>query len=134
VPEPGVPESFKVLIKELQSLALDVRVLSEDSQEIEIREEEEDISEMARELGIDLKGHDEELGESERRQSRPADEPAEEGEEEPEEDFLGLNLEDDSLAGDFDPEDEAAAPADAEGDELDDPLSFLRDDDEDEDR
>lgn len=59
VPEPGVPESFKVLIKELQSLGLDVRVLSEESEEIEIREEEEDISEMARELGIDIHGHDE---------------------------------------------------------------------------
>jgi len=43
VPEPGVPESFKVLIKELQSLALDVKVLSEDSREIEIRETEDDI-------------------------------------------------------------------------------------------
>ncbi len=58
VPEPGVPESFKVLIKELQSLGLNVRVLSEAVGEIEIREEEEDISEMARELGIDIHGHD----------------------------------------------------------------------------
>ncbi|NLN27511.1 MAG: DNA-directed RNA polymerase subunit beta [Firmicutes bacterium] len=58
VPEPGVPESFKVLIKELQSLALDVRVLSEDAQEVTIREDEEDISEMARELGIDIQGRD----------------------------------------------------------------------------
>lgn len=56
IPEPGVPESFRVLIKELQSLALDVRVLSENEQEIEIREEEEDISEMAKELGIDIQG------------------------------------------------------------------------------
>ena len=56
IPEPGVPESFRVLIKELQSLALDVRVLSENEQEIEIKEEEEDISEMARELGIDIQG------------------------------------------------------------------------------
>src|SRR5690606_2517958 len=40
VPEPGVPESFKVLIKELQSLGLDVRVLSEEAEEVEIREEE----------------------------------------------------------------------------------------------
>ncbi|MDI3281120.1 MAG: DNA-directed RNA polymerase subunit beta, partial [Bacillota bacterium] len=61
VPEPGVPESFKVLIKELQSLALDVRVLSEEAKEIEIKEEEdEDISEMARELGIDIQGQEEE--------------------------------------------------------------------------
>ena len=38
IPEPGIPESFKVLIKEMQSLGLDVRVLSEDNEEIEIRE------------------------------------------------------------------------------------------------
>jgi len=54
VPEPGVPESFKVLIKELQSLGLDVRVLSEDDREIEIKEVEEDITETAKELGIDI--------------------------------------------------------------------------------
>ena len=53
VPEPGVPESFKVLIKELQSLGLDVKVLSEDDHEIEIKEEE-DITETAKELGIDI--------------------------------------------------------------------------------
>ncbi len=56
VPEPGVPESFKVLIKELQSLGLDVKVLSEDDEEIEIKEGEEDISEAAKELGIDIQG------------------------------------------------------------------------------
>ena len=38
VPEPGVPESFKVLIKELQSLGMDVKILSEDEEEIEMRE------------------------------------------------------------------------------------------------
>ena len=55
VPEPGVPESFKVLIKELQSLALNVKALSEDDREIEIKEEEEeDIAEKAKELGIDI--------------------------------------------------------------------------------
>lgn len=64
VPEPGVPESFKVLIKELQSLGLDVKVLSENDEEIEIREAEEDISETAKELGLDIqiqenKGQDE---------------------------------------------------------------------------
>lgn len=56
VPEPGVPESFKVLIKELQSLGLDVKVLSEEDEEIEIREVEEDVAETAKELGIDLHG------------------------------------------------------------------------------
>ncbi|HHY94140.1 MAG TPA: DNA-directed RNA polymerase subunit beta, partial [Firmicutes bacterium] len=45
VPEPGVPESFKVLIKELQSLALDVKVLSEDNQEIELRDTDEEGAE-----------------------------------------------------------------------------------------
>ncbi len=54
VPEPGVPESFKVLIKELQSLGLDVKVLSEDDQEIEIKESEDDVAESAKELGIEL--------------------------------------------------------------------------------
>ena len=63
VPEPGVPESFKVLIKELQSLALDVKVLSEDSREIEIRESDEDVIEKARELDLDLGSGDEGLGE-----------------------------------------------------------------------
>ena len=42
VPEPGVPEGFKVLIKELQSLGLDVRLLSEDNQELELKENIED--------------------------------------------------------------------------------------------
>lgn len=54
VPEPGVPESFKVLIKELQSLGLDVKVLSENDEEIEIREIDDDISEAAKELGLDI--------------------------------------------------------------------------------
>jgi DNA-directed RNA polymerase subunit beta len=46
IPEPGIPESFKVLIKEMQSLALDVRVLTEDNEEVQIKEvsEYEDIS------------------------------------------------------------------------------------------
>jgi DNA-directed RNA polymerase subunit beta len=56
IPEPGVPESFKVLIKELQSLGLDVKVLAEDDQEIEIKEAEEDVSEAAKELGLDIQG------------------------------------------------------------------------------
>lgn len=54
VPEPGVPESFKVLIKELQSLGLDVKVLSEGDKEIEIREEDDDIGEAVEELGLEL--------------------------------------------------------------------------------
>ena len=41
IPEPGIPESFKVLIKEMQSLCLDVTVLTEDNEEIEIKETSE---------------------------------------------------------------------------------------------
>jgi len=54
IPEPGVPESFKVLIKELQSLCLDVNVLSSDNQIIQIRESDEDVAESAKELGLDI--------------------------------------------------------------------------------
>jgi DNA-directed RNA polymerase subunit beta len=56
VPEPGVPESFKVLIKELQSIGLDVKILTEDAQEILIRESDEDIHETAKELDLSLGG------------------------------------------------------------------------------
>ena len=54
IPEPGIPESFKVLVKELQSLCLDVRILDENDQEIEMGEDDDDIAETAKELGIDL--------------------------------------------------------------------------------
>ncbi len=56
VPEPGVPESFRVLIKELQSLGLNVKVLSADEQEIEIRESDDDYMETARDLDLELRG------------------------------------------------------------------------------
>ena len=42
IPKPGVPESFKVLVKELQSLCLDVRVLDKDGAEIELKDDEDD--------------------------------------------------------------------------------------------
>ncbi|HVB10285.1 MAG TPA: DNA-directed RNA polymerase subunit beta [Bacillota bacterium] len=54
VPEPGVPESFKVLIKEMQSLGLDVKILAGDAQEIHLRESDEDVAETARELDLDI--------------------------------------------------------------------------------
>ncbi|SEJ37777.1 DNA-directed RNA polymerase subunit beta [Propionispira arboris] len=54
IPEPGVPESFKVLIKELQSIGLDIKVLSEDAQEIMINDVDEDINETAKELDLDV--------------------------------------------------------------------------------
>jgi DNA-directed RNA polymerase subunit beta len=64
IPEPGIPESFKVLIKEMQALCLNVEVLSTTGEEIEMRELDEDIFRTAEELGIDLsrpeRGSDEE--------------------------------------------------------------------------
>ncbi len=53
IPEPGVPESFKVLVKELQSLCLDVKVLSEEAQEVEIKEGEEVEYEELEEINIE---------------------------------------------------------------------------------
>jgi DNA-directed RNA polymerase subunit beta len=61
IPEPGVPESFKVLLKELQSLGLDVKVLSDKSRVIDIRETDEDITETARELDLTIDGEEERL-------------------------------------------------------------------------
>jgi DNA-directed RNA polymerase subunit beta len=54
IPTPGIPESFKVLIKEMQSLCLNVEVLSAEGEEIEMKEIDEDIFRTAEELGIDL--------------------------------------------------------------------------------
>ncbi|MGI6405953.1 MAG: DNA-directed RNA polymerase subunit beta [Syntrophaceticus sp.] len=78
VPEPGVPESFKVLIKELQSLSLDVRVLTEANEEVEIKEDEDDVGETARELELDEK---DEPGSRVIKKSAPALDEAEEEEE-----------------------------------------------------
>ncbi len=71
IPEPGIPESFKVLIKEMQALCLNVEVLDNAGAEIEMRELDEDVFRTAEELGIDLsrpeRGSDEE---DERRRER----------------------------------------------------------------
>ena len=59
IPEPGVPESFKVLIKELQSIGLDIKVLNEDAKEIMIQDDEdEDVAETAKTLDLDVEGVD----------------------------------------------------------------------------
>ncbi len=54
IAEPSIPESFKVLLKEMQSLALDVQVISETGGEVEVREEDDELLRAAEELGIDL--------------------------------------------------------------------------------
>ncbi|MFT5201187.1 MAG: DNA-directed RNA polymerase subunit beta [Candidatus Aldehydirespiratoraceae bacterium] len=64
IPEPGIPESFKVLIKEMQALCINVEVLSKEGHEIEMRELDEETFRTVEELGIDLqrpeRGSDEE--------------------------------------------------------------------------
>jgi DNA-directed RNA polymerase subunit beta len=74
IPEPGIPESFKVLIKEMQALCLNVRVMNELGQEVEIRELDEDAFRTTEALGIDLsrpeRGTDEEDAARERERAR----------------------------------------------------------------
>ena len=55
IPEPSVPESFKVLLKEIQSLSLDANLVADDG-EIELGEEDDELLRAAEELGIDLSG------------------------------------------------------------------------------
>jgi DNA-directed RNA polymerase subunit beta len=96
IPAPGVPESFKVLIKELQSLALDIKVLAEDKQEIIIRElDDDDLEPVELPAGrLDLEGDEE----SERQPRRLG-----ESEEEPIDD--DFSLEDEEDLEDFNVED-----------------------------
>ena len=54
IPEPGVPESFKVLMKEMQALCINVEVLADGGSEMEMRELDEDVFRAAEELGIDI--------------------------------------------------------------------------------
>ena len=58
IPEPGIPESFKVLLKELQSLCLNVEVLSSDGTTVEMRDSDDEVFRAAEELGIDLSRHE----------------------------------------------------------------------------
>ena len=54
IPEPGLPESFKVLMKELQSLCLDVNILNEYGEEVEIGDDDDDLMEPSKDLGLDI--------------------------------------------------------------------------------
>ncbi len=89
VPEPGVPESFKVLIKELQSLGLDVKILDEAGSEIELRELDDDVEQTARDmdlpLGDDYAGKAKAKPEQEAESDAKAGEAAEPAEDESEE-------------------------------------------------
>ena len=105
IPEPGVPESFKVLVKELQSLCLDVRVLSEEAGEVEIREGEDDGD--YRNLDVNIEGM--ETGEDES-------------------DIRALRAEI-VLDDDEDPEDEEVLAEDEEGDDEETETGELGDED-----
>jgi DNA-directed RNA polymerase subunit beta len=76
IPEPGVPESFKVLMKEMQALCINVEVLTEDGQEIEMRDLDDEVFRAAEELGIDItrpeRGTDEDDARRERERAERA--------------------------------------------------------------
>lgn len=67
IPEPGVPESFKVLIKELQALCLDVKVLNDDNQEIKLKES---VDEDADELEVNIEGTENQPGDKEEKEEK----------------------------------------------------------------
>ena len=77
IAEPSIPESFKVLLKEMQSLALDVNVVSEEGQRAEMRDEDDDLLRAAEELGIDLSGVRAGDGDGRRRDAEPSEATAE---------------------------------------------------------
>ena len=79
IAEPSIPESFKVLLKEMQSLGLDVNVVSEEGQRAEMRDEDDDLLRAAEELGIDLSGV--RAGDAEAEAAEGEDAEAAEGEE-----------------------------------------------------
>ena len=79
IPEPGVPESFKVLMKEMQALCINVEVLTEDGHEIEMRDLDDEVYRAAEELGIDIsrpeRGTDEDDARRERGKGRTRRQP-----------------------------------------------------------
>ncbi|MDD7543237.1 MAG: DNA-directed RNA polymerase subunit beta, partial [Peptoniphilaceae bacterium] len=60
IPQPGIPESFKVLIKELQSLALDVKLLDDQNQEVELSDDLDDVTRFSQVEDMDERQHPQE--------------------------------------------------------------------------
>jgi DNA-directed RNA polymerase subunit beta len=128
IAEPSIPESFKVQLKEMQSLALDVNVVSEEGERAEMREEDDDLLRAAEELGIDLSGvragdgsgadeateHEGETVEASAAEVEVEDPDLESGEELAEADFES-NGDDPALAAEGGPEDAALDETPAEG-------------------
>lgn len=103
IPEPGIPESFKVLIKELQSLCLDVKVLTEEDQEIEVRESLE-LDDISNEFELDIIDNNGQIQEIE--ESHIIEEIEDDFIETVEEDIDNLDFEDDVVFDEIDYEDE----------------------------
>jgi DNA-directed RNA polymerase subunit beta len=119
IAEPSIPESFKVLLKEMQSLALDVNVVSEEGERAEMREEDDDLLRAAEELGIDLSGVRATDGaaadESTEHEGETVEASAEETEEEDPDLEPGEELEEEDFSTDEDPMiDEDVSDAEAE--------------------
>ena len=70
IPEPGVPESFKVLMKEMQALCISVEVLGDDGREIEMRDLDDEVFRAAEELGIDISRPERGTDEDDERRAR----------------------------------------------------------------
>jgi DNA-directed RNA polymerase subunit beta len=118
IAEPSIPESFKVLLKEMQSLALDVDVLSEEGAEVEVREEEDELLRAAEELGIDLSP-----GSLRAAAREPTAEEVEEGQERVDQDGELALPNDEALADISDPELAPAEEAEEEAEEQAGPLA-----------
>jgi DNA-directed RNA polymerase subunit beta len=123
IAEPSIPESFKVLLKEMQSLALDVNVLSDEGEKVEVREEDDELLRAAEELGIDLSP-----GSLRAAARQPTAEETEEGQERVDEPGQELTLPADEALGDLadveiTPEEGAQEEADAQAGPLADELA-----------
>jgi DNA-directed RNA polymerase subunit beta len=123
IAEPSIPESFKVLLKEMQSLALDVNVLSDEGEKVEVREEDDELLRAAEELGIDLSP-----GSLRAAARPPTAEEAEEGQERVDETGQELTLPADEQLGDLadvevTPEEGAKEEAEAQAGPLADELA-----------
>ncbi len=118
IAEPSIPESFKVLLKEMQSLALDVDVLSEEGAEVEVREEEDELLRAAEELGIDLSP-----GSLRAAAREPTAEEVEEGQERVDQDGELALPNDESLADVADPNQSPQEVAEEEAEEQAGPLA-----------
>jgi DNA-directed RNA polymerase subunit beta len=123
IAEPSIPESFKVLLKEMQSLALDVDVLSDEGTEVEVREEDDELLRAAEELGIDLSP-----GSLRATARQPTAEETEEGQERTDEAGQEIKLPADEQLGDLadvevSPQEGAKEEADAQAGPLADELA-----------